>query len=252
MVGKRKRLKRIFRNDLSLVVPMDHGITKPEAGLERIDFLLERLDGLADAFVLHKGVVKHSKYVEEMESALIIHLSASTSLSPDPNAKTIVTSVKKAVELGADAVSVHINVGSETEERQLKDVGMIAEEADEYGMPLLVMSYPRGRGVDERKVENVMHAARVAYELGADIIKTNYTGSAESFSKVVEIVDVPVLIAGGSKKSFESFLMDVRNAIRAGARGVAAGRNVFQAEDPRGVVLAIKSAFKEALIGVER
>jgi len=252
LVGKRRRLKRIFRNGLSLIVPMDHGITKPERGIEKIDLMLEKLDGIVDAFVLHKGVVKHSKFVEEMESALIVHLSASTSLSPDPNAKTVVTSVEKAIELGADAVSVHINVGSSTEAEQLREVGIVSEEADSFGMPLLVMSYPRGDKVDERDPANVVHAARVAYELGADIIKTSYTGSRETFEKVVEFVDVPVLIAGGSKKSFDDLLRDVRDAIVAGAKGVAVGRNVFQADDPRGVVLAIKSAFKEALIGVKR
>ncbi len=240
MLGKKRRIKRIMRNGKAFVVPMDHGMTKPVRGLEKIDRMLMLLDGIADAFVLHKGIVKQSKYVSEMESGLIIHLSASTYLSKDPLAKRVITSVEKAIELGADGVSVHINVGSDDDVEQIRDASKIAEICDSYGMPLLVMSYPRGNGINEFGLEEVKLAVRVANELGADIVKTNYTGSVETFEEVVEFSEIPILVAGGSKRSDEDFLRVVEDVIKAGASGIAAGRNIFQSENPRELGLKIR------------
>lgn len=237
LVGKRRRLKRIMKDGKTVIVPMDHGITKPVAGIENIDDVLRKIDGLADAVVLHKGVVKNSAYVEDMEMGLILHLSASTAYHL--NEKVIVSSVEKAIELGADAVSVHVNVGSKSEAEQIRDAGAIAELCDSYGLPMLAMMYPRGHGI-EVNTETVKHAARVGYELGADIIKTCYTGSIESFAEVVEYVSVPVVVAGGEKKSEAELIEDVRNAMLAGAAGVAIGRNVFQHSNPASIVKALK------------
>lgn len=249
MIGKKRRLRRILKDRRTLIVPMDHGITSPARGLEKVDRILKQIDGVVDAVVLHKGVVKNSKYLSETDMGLIIHLSASTSLN-NPNDKRIITSVEKAIELGADAVSIHVNVGSETDGRQLSDAGMIAELCDSYGMPLLAMMYPRGNGINEKDVNAVKHAVRVGYELGADIIKTNYTGSMESFAEVVECSEVPVVIAGGSKKSDVDLLAEVREAILAGAAGAAIGRNVFQHPNPRVIAKALRRVIHDD-IGVE-
>ena len=101
-------------------------------------------------------------------------------------------------------------------------------------MPLLAMMYPRGKKIgDEYSPEAVAHAARVGAELGADIVKTNYTGDHDSFCLVVESCPVPVVIAGGPRVESEMDLLSmVEGAINAGARGVAMGRNIFQSEDP--------------------
>ncbi len=239
MVGKMRRLRRIIKNGKTLIVPMDHGISKPIRGLEDIDSIIERIDGIVDAVVLHKGVVKRSRYVSKMEMGLIIHLSASTCLV-DPNDKRIVTSVEKAIELGADAVSIHINIGSKTEGRQLEEAGKIAEICDSWGMPLLAMIYPRGEGIDERDPEMVKHAVRVGYEIGADIVKTTYTGNPDTFAEVIDTADVPVVVAGGSKTDELKLLKDVKDAISAGAIGVAVGRNVFQHRNPELIARALR------------
>ncbi len=239
MVGKMRRLGRIVKNGKTLIVPMDHGISKPIRGLEDIDGVLRRIDGVVDAVVLHKGVVKRSKFVAEMEMGLIIHLSASTCLV-DPNDKRIVTSVEKAIELGADAVSIHVNIGSKTEGRQIEEAGRIAELCDSWGMPLLAMIYPRGEGINEKDPEMVKHAVRVGYEIGADIVKTNYTGDPETFAEVIDVAEIPVVVAGGSKTDELKLLKDVRDAILAGAIGVAIGRNVFQHKNPELIAKALR------------
>ena len=103
-------------------------------------------------------------------------------------------------QVGADAVSVHVNLGAEDEKTMLRILGAIAREAMEWGMPLLAMMYTRGPKVkNEYDVRWVKHAARVGAELGADIVKVVYTGSPETFREVVEGCFVPVVIAGGEK-----------------------------------------------------
>jgi len=145
-----------------------------------------------------------------------------------------VATVEEALKIGADAVSIHVNVGAEDESRMLSTLGEISRHCQEWGMPLLAMMYPRGRKIkDEYSAESIAHAARVGAELGADIVKTNYSGDPDSFASVVDSCPVPVVIAGGPKVETElDLLRMVEGAIASGARGVAIGRNVFQHQDP--------------------
>ncbi len=240
-MSKRRRLKRVLPDGRTVIVPMDHGVSKPIEGLTDMERILREIDGIADAVVLHKGIVKNLGYVDEMEMGLIVHLSASTCLR-EPNEKVLVTSVEKAIKLGAEMVSVHINIGSKTEKDQLRDLGMISEICDDWGMPLLAMVYARGEGIDERDPEFVKHCVRVAYELGADVVKTNYT---KNFEEVVEYAEIPVVIAGGSKKDELELLREVADAIESGASGVAIGRNVFQHRNPKAMIRALRRIVHE-------
>ncbi|MDL5502210.1 MAG: class I fructose-bisphosphate aldolase family protein, partial [Candidatus Methanoperedens sp.] len=158
-----------------------------------------------------------------------------------PNDQVQVCTVEEAIKMGADAVSVHINIGSETEADQLQKLGSVAEQCDSWGMPLIAMMYPRGKGIkNPNDPELVAHVARAGAELGADIIKTNYTGDIDSFRAVVEGCPAPVVMAGGPKTNTdEEFLEMVRGAIDAGGRGVAIGRNVFQHENPTTMTRAL-------------
>ncbi|HBF40150.1 MAG TPA: fructose-bisphosphate aldolase, partial [Firmicutes bacterium] len=229
MTGKEIRFKRLYKNSERLfVVPMDHGITiGPVAGLENIGQTLKAIgEGGADAVIIHKGLAGQiDKLLGPDSCELIIHLSASTSLAPDPNRKELVTSVEKAIELGATAVSIHVNLGSAFEAEMLKDFGMVAECSNRWGMPLIAMMYIRdGCKENEFHPEKIKHAARVAEEMGADIIKVNYTGDPETFAGVIEGVSAPVIIAGGPKMdSHYELLAMIADAVSAGAGGVAIG-----------------------------
>ncbi len=241
--GKRRRLKRIFRKDQrTVIVPMDHGVTAgPMRGLVNMQEIIDKLlKGKADAFVLHKGIAKH---VDTGQAGLIVHLSGSTKLGPDPNNKVQVCSVEEAVKIGADAVSVHVNVGAEQEDSMLVKLGMVADDCDMYGVPLLAMMYPRGPKIQNpHAVDLVKHVARLGEELGADIIKTVYTGDVETFKEVVNGCHVPVIIAGGPKvDTIREVLQMVRDSIKAGGKGLSIGRNVFQHENPTLMVKALSA-----------
>lgn len=243
--GKSIRMERIMdRNSgKTVIVPMDHGVTLgPMAGLIDMRRTIDDIaSGGANAIVIHKGLVKAGHRGSGKDVGLIIHLSASTCMAPDPTCKVMVCGVEEAIKLGADAVSIHVNLGAEDEKSMLKDFGRIAKEATDWGMPLLAMMYTRGPKVkNEYDVKFIKHAARVGAELGADIVKVNYTGSAETFREVVAGCFVPVVIAGGEKMETDRDILEmVKGAVAAGGAGVSIGRNAFQHRDPAKIVRAI-------------
>ncbi len=241
--GKERRLKRIFRDDgKTVIVPMDHGVTLgPVAGLVDMQEIIDKLlEAGIEAVVLHKGIAKH---VDTGKAGLITHLSGITRHGSDPSNKVQVCSVEEALRIGADAVSVHVNIGSEKEHEMLLKLGRVADDCDRYGVPLLAMMYPRGPKIkNEHALEHVAHAARLGAELGADVIKTNYTGNVETFRKVVRGCPVPVIIAGGPKvETVQDVLRMVHGSIKAGGAGVSIGRNVFQHENPTNMAKALSA-----------
>ncbi len=245
MIGKLIRMERIMdRNSgRTVIVPMDHGTTMgPIPGLEDMRKTVDcMVRGGANAIVLHKGIVRAGHRGSGKDVGLMVHLSGSTSMSPDPNRKVPVCTVEEAVRLGADAVSIHVNLGAETEPEMLAHLGQVASDCRTWGMPLLAMMYARGKKISNQyDVKFVKHAARVGVEMGADIIKVNYTGSTDSFREVVSGCLVPVVIAGGEKmENDEDIFTMVKDALAAGAAGVSIGRNVFQHEKPEAIVRAI-------------
>jgi predicted phospho-2-dehydro-3-deoxyheptonate aldolase len=252
MIGKKIRLERIIdRNShKTVIIPMDHGVTVgPIEGLADMRTAVSNVvAGGANAILMHKGIVRAGHRGTGRDVGLIIHLSAGTSMSPDPNAKELVCTVEEAIKLGADAVSVHINLGAETDREMLRQLGQISERCMEWQMPLVAMMYTRGSKIkDEYNVDNVKHAARVGAELGADIVKVVYTGGVESFAAVVEGCTVPVVIAGGPKMgSDEEIFNMVQGALEAGAAGVSIGRNAFQHKTPTKMVQALSKMVHSA------
>lgn len=257
MHGKAIRLERLFNRNTgkSIIVPLDHGVTVgPIAGLKDMRRVVSEVaEGGADAVLMHKGLIRHGHRQSGRDVGLIMHLSAGTDLSPSPNHKILVASVEEAVCSGADGVSIHVNLGDPDEAEMLADFGRAARDSERWGMPLLAMVYGRGP-----KIENgldfkvVAHCARLAGELGADVVKVPYTGDQSSFAEVVEGCCVPVLIAGGPKTDTpRDFLQTVHDAVQAGAGGLSVGRNIFQHPSPRRMVTAL-AAIVHAGLSVEQ
>jgi class I fructose-bisphosphate aldolase len=250
-LGKSVRLERIFDRNTgrTIIVPLDHGVSiGPIFGLVDLRDTVDKVtEGGANAVLMHKGVPRRSHRGSGKDIGLIIHLSASTSLSPFPNAKTLIGNVEDAIKLGADAVSVHVNLGDETEKDMLQELGQITSTANNWGMPVLAMVYARGPKVaDEFAPDIVSHCARLGEELGADVVKVPYTGSIETFRNVVDGCCIPVVIAGGPKMdSLKDIVTMVYDSIQAGGAGLSVGRNVFQADDPKQLVRALHGIVHE-------
>lgn len=242
--GKALRLRRLTdpATGRFVLIPMDHGVSVgPIAGIEDAgQAVLQAAKGGATAVVLHKGLVRAAA-PHLGRAGLLVHLSASSSLNPDPNDKRLVGTVEEAVALGADGISVHVNIGAPRESAMVEDLGRVATECQRLGMPLLAMMYARGHDIrDPHAPEVIMHVARLGAELGADVVKCPYTGSVESFREVVRGCPVPVVISGGARMdSDRAVLRLVEDSMKAGAGGVSIGRNAFQHARPEAMTRAI-------------
>lgn len=245
MSGKNIRIERIIDRESgnAVIVPMDHGISiGPIPGLiDMKQTVSDVVEGGATAVLMHKGIVPQGHRTSGNDVGLILHLSASTDIGVNSTNKVLVATVEEAIKLGADAVSMHINVGAENEPQMIKDLGMVSGQCTEWGMPLIAMAYPRGPTIKNSfDPVAVAHAARVATELGADIVKCSYTGDIDSFRKVVKGAMVPVVIAGGPKINSDLDLLNmVHDSLEAGGHGVSIGRNIFQHKDVKGIMSAI-------------
>lgn len=239
--GKVRRMQRIFNGESgnTIIVPMDHGVTMgPISGLEDVARAVGVVkQGGANATVVHKGIATSTSIGTDAGIGLILHLSASTCLGPDPSGKMLVCDVEEAMTLGADAVSVHVNIGARDEAGMLAALGRTAKACSRWGMPLLAMMYPRGEAVAESPA-SISLVARVGAELGADVIKCPYTGDPDSFAKVVAGCSVPVVIAGGEPVSDAEALTRIEDAMQSGARGLSMGRSAFQHPCPERFVAA--------------
>jgi fructose-bisphosphate aldolase/2-amino-3,7-dideoxy-D-threo-hept-6-ulosonate synthase len=250
--GTAARLERIGTDGKYVIIPMDHGITLGAVkGLADIDSTIDAVTrGGADAVLTQKGIAPRV-HPNKNGKGYVVHLNASTAIGPDNNDKRLTGTIKEAVRAGADAVSFHINVGSDYEREQLEDLARITDEADDYGVPVLAMAYARGPGVDEHDAESLGHAVRLAEEVGSDVVKTSYSGDAESFKRVVESTRLPVVIAGGEPEGDRATLKAVRGAMDAGAAGVSMGRSVFQHDDPEAITRAVSAVVHEGSSAVD-
>jgi 2-amino-4,5-dihydroxy-6-oxo-7-(phosphonooxy)heptanoate synthase len=239
LTGKSLRLARLSRpgDGRYLIIPLDHSVSDgpitDAAGFGRL--VEDLVAGGADGLVVHKGRARMIPADLLSACGLVIHLSASTAHAPDTDAKVLVGEVSEAVRLGADAVSAHVNVGSDTEAEQLRDLGRVASECDRWGMPLLAMIYPRGPRVhDPSMPELVSHAVAIAADLGADIVKTTMAAPVERMAEVVDGSPLPVLVAGGPASARLPEMAVAAMAV--GCSGLAVGRGVFTSATPRRVV----------------
>lgn len=250
-LGKKLRLERFFHplSGRSIIVPMDHGLTDgPMPGLAETGKTVAAVAaGGASAVLVHKGLAPVCFGGERVPASLIVHISAGTSCSPLPNSKVLVGSVEDAVRLGADGVSIHVNLGDERERDMLADFGRIASDANAWGMPLVAMVYGRGPKIrDEFDAEVVAHCARVGMELGADVVKVSYPGSAAAFARAVSGCAVPLLIAGGPRLDSDKELFHcVFDSLQAGGRGISFGRNVFSHAAPASLMRSLHGMVHE-------
>ena len=233
-VGLKRRLSRIFRKDgKALIVAIDHGIPMGAVkGIENPRELIEMLiDTGVDGIIINPGLVKALEDVfAHSHPAIILKMNGITSNAADPLELVPISSVEDAIRLGADAVSYEFYFGGEREHRMMVDVSVIAQEARVWEMPLIIHAYPSGEKYD---TTTIMNLSRAAVELGADVVKTFYTNN---FEKVVNAVPVPVIIAGGERGDPQKVLATVKNAIKAGAAGIAFGRNIWGQKNPRKMI----------------
>ena len=253
-LGKKSRLGRIFdhRTKTSIIIPMDHGTESYNEQLERpMELIRKFADADVDAFLFLRGLTKSAADQFIDRCGLIYRISTATGPRNKLTQQAYISGIEAAVKLGASAVASNVFVGSDREIEDLERFGEISDACDAWGMPFLAEVFPIGSKDaapfdGPYSTEDLRIAVRVGYELGADFIKTSYSGDAESFRKIVNNCPIPIVIAGGPKtNSVEEILKMVRGAMDAGAHGIAMGRKVWGSSNPIKLVEALKLIVRE-------
>ena len=179
---------------------------------------------------------------EYKDIPLIIKLNGKTPYQRGDPLSRQHTSVEHAVKLGACAVGYTIYFGSAHEEQMFQEFGKICEQAHAAGLAVVCWMYPRGINIpNEFSTDILAHAARVAMELGADIVKLKYNGDVEAMKWVVRCAGkTKTVIAGGPQIAENDFLGLVYDSMRSGAIGMAIGRNAWQAKEPLKLAKALR------------
>jgi class I fructose-bisphosphate aldolase len=259
-IGKRVRLGRILRDGRAVIFAFDHGVEHGPSDFpgDTIDprRILSKVVDVVDGVMLLPGMASLTHEVWACRTALIVKVTSKTNLRPEQEKllQSPFGFVEDAVSLGAEAVAATVYWGSSFEDHMLRTWFAVKRGAGRYGLPCLQLSYPRGPTIRNMyDAEVVRYGVRAAVESGADIIKTYYTGSTESFRRVVEAASgVPVLMSGGARaETLLDFLNVVKSVVDAGAQGVVVGRNIFQHENPRGAAKAIVAVVHEGYSPVD-
>lgn len=258
ILGKQIRMNRLLNHPSGKFIGLtvDHAIARGVLkGLNTIEQTLAQLvDGCPNAITMHKGIAEKCYRPYAGKVPLIVKCTTFSPYQQDRD--TLVCSVDEAIQLGGDALSVGCIVGGEHQPEQISTLARIAQQANLVGMPLVSHIYPRGLPDKNTwyQLENVMYAARLGAELGADIIKTHYTGDTESFARVVECCPARVVAAGGEPGAdIHHYFEMTKSVMDAGGAGVTYGRFVFQYKNPSALIKALATVIydncsvKEAL-----
>lgn len=263
--GKLIRLSRILQphDQRAAVVAFDHGVHLGAIpGILKPGDMLETLaQAGVDAFLVSPGVARAyaSVFCGRGAPGLILRVDwtnlwrSKDQLGSDEGRGTLIAQVEDAARLGADAVLVYMFIGYEDPHQEAAQVGHVAQVAqacEALGMGCIIEPMARGKrvGTDIYNAEYIALGARMACEIGADILKTDYSGDSASFAHVVESCFRPILIAGGPKTHTQREALEmVHGALSAGAQGLFFGRNVFQAEDPARIMRAMVAMIHQNL-----
>jgi DhnA family fructose-bisphosphate aldolase class Ia len=254
--GKTIRLARLIepRSGTCVVCALDHGMTAPQLPPGIVDIetrARQAVAGGANVLMVGAGMAARVTSVLRPATSLALMLSASAAGRPGGPEVVPINSVEWALRLGADAVVVYVALAGPDEREMIHYVARVAEACDRWGMPFIAEAeFPNAyarldQQVDAWGVEYLTRNARLCAELGADIVKVNWSGEEASFARIVEAARVPVILAGGPVVDDRELLVRMEQARRAGAIGCSVGRNIFQHPNPEAMTRALCRVFRD-------
>jgi fructose-bisphosphate aldolase, class I len=258
--GAELRLGRLFDRESgrSFITAFDHGTTlriPPEVG-KPLDLLEKIVAGEPDGVLIGPGVLKQGARLFAFRGAPVPVLRVDWTIIDEGMKKDlgeryrVLTTPKEGAAMGAGALVMYLIMGPEEGSMFADNVAAVANaahEAHQVGLPLIVEATLWGSRIEDKKdPERLAHICRIAAEIGADAVKTEYTGDPATMAEVVEGCPVPVLTLGGARGGEGAVVEAARGAIEGGAKGLIFGRNVWQADDP----VRMTASLREVVHGV--
>ena len=241
--GMKNRLSRIInpKTGKCVMLAVDHGYFQgPTTGLRDLGKTVNPLLPYADALMITRGALKNW-IPPQMDKPVVLRVSGGQSVLKELSNEVITNSIQDAIRINASAITCSVYIGGEYEKETIANLAKLVDWGEDYGMPVLAVT-----AVGKDMVRDARYlglASRICVEIGAHIIKTYY---CENFREVVEACgNVPVMIAGGKKIEEKEALQMAFNAIKDGAVGVDMGRNIFQSDNPIGMIKAVRAVVHE-------
>ena len=241
--GMKNRLARIFnpKDGHTLMLAFDHGYFQgPTTGLERIDVNILPLVPYVDTLMLTRGILK-SIIPPSTTKPIVIRASGGPSILKELSNEEIVVSIEDSIRMNVCAMAVQVFIGGEYETKSLVNMSNLVNIGTQYGIPTMAVTAVGKDMVRDAKYFRL--ATRICAEMGAQFIKTYYV--EKDFETITKSCPVPIVIAGGKKRSELDALKMAYKALQEGAAGVDMGRNIFQSESPVAMVRAIRAIVHE-------
>jgi len=242
--GMKNRLSRIInpKTGRCVMLAVDHGYFQgPTTGLKNLGKTIEPLLPFADSLMITRGGLR--AWVDAgIDKPIVLRVSGGQSVLKELSNEIITTSIEDAIRINASAITCSVYIGGEYEKRSIENLSRIVNEGQAYGIPVLAVTAVGKEMARDWKYLSL--ACRICVEIGAHIVKTYYC--EEGFNDVVQACgSVPVVIAGGKKIEERAALEMAHQAIKEGAVGVDMGRNIFQSNNPVGMIKAVRAIAHE-------
>ena len=242
--GMKNRLSRIInpKTKRTVMLAVDHGYFQgPTTGLKNLGETVKPLLPYADSLMITRGALRNW-IPADMDKPVILRMSGGTSILKELSNEAITNSIQDAIRINASAITCSVFVGGEFEKESILNLARLVDEGNDYGIPVLAVT-----AVGKEMARDARYlglASRICVEIGANMVKTYFC--EPDFDKVVEACgNVPVVIAGGKKIDEKDALLMAKNAVDSGAVGVDMGRNIFQSDNPIGMIKAVRAIVHE-------
>ncbi|MFZ4763598.1 MAG: class I fructose-bisphosphate aldolase [Roseimicrobium sp.] len=248
-MSRQDNLDTFFRDGKTVILPIDHGVAIPVPGLENPFQIIEQVNPFVDGYVLNLGLALRTGDMLTGKGICLRTDVYNTRTSGRGAGSINIYGMGEAEMVGATAVMNMLFPGSENEEAITQNCADLISESLDIDIPIILEALPVGLGQPEHyTVAKVGFAVRLAAELGADVVKTAYPIDAkpDDFRRIVESSYVPVIVLGGAAMGNDLDLLSMTSdAMKAGASGIAIGRNVWQHPNPAAVARSLAAIVHE-------
>lgn len=248
-MSRQDNLDTFFRDGKTVILPIDHGVAIPVPGLENPFQIIEQVNPYVDGYVLNLGLALRTGDMLTGKGICLRTDVYNTRTTGRGAGSINIYGLAEAEMVGATAVMNMLFPGSENEETITQNAADLVSESLDVDIPVILETLPVGLGHTEHyTVEKIGFAVRLAAELGADVVKTAYPVNCkpDDFKRIVESCYVPVIVLGGAAMNNDLDLLSMtHDAIKAGAAGIAIGRNVWQHKNPAAIARSLAAIVHE-------